>query len=168
MVIVDFSELVVDHNFEVLLCCHPLNDSRDKYVGCFQWIMSSSNTLGDLLLVEDNPGDVRLTREMLKEDDLDPSVHVVSDGDEALDYLHQQGEFSDAPRPDVILLDLHLPRMDGDDVLEEMDNSLSDIPVIVLSGSRDGADLKLDDVRDKVDACMVKPLDPECLREFFH
>ena len=127
--------------------------------------MDGPNNFGTLLLVEDNPGDVRLTKEMLKESELEPSVHVVSDGSEAVDFLRQRGEYSDAPRPDAILLDLHLPRMDGEEVVSEMGDALSEIPVIVLSGSQQGADLKLADIEDRVDACMEKPLDPDDFEE---
>lgn len=128
--------------------------------------MDDPNNFGPILLVEDNPGDVRLTKEMLKESELEPSIHVVSDGSEAVDFLRRRGEYRDAPRPDAILLDLHLPRMDGEEVVSEMGEAISDIPVIVLSGSQQGADLKLADIEDRVDACMEKPLDPDAFEEF--
>ena len=128
--------------------------------------MVTPNSFGEILLVEDNPGDVRLTKEMLKEGELDPTIHVVSDGSEALDFLHRCGEYNDAPRPDAILLDLHLPRMDGEEVLRKMNDDVRDIPIIVLSGSQQGADLKLVDVEDEVDACMEKPIEADTLEEF--
>lgn len=128
--------------------------------------MTPPNLFGEILLIEDNPGDVRLTKEMLKEGELNPTIRVVSDGSEALDFLHQYGEYNDAPRPDAILLDLHLPRMDGEEVLHKMNDDVRDIPVIVLSGSQQGADLKLVDVEDEVDACMEKPIEADTLKEF--
>lgn len=92
----------------------------------------------EILLVEDNPGDVRLTMEALKEAKLINRLNVVADGVEALEYLHGQGRFAQAPRPDLVLLDLNLPRKDGREVLEEMKNdpSLRTIPVVVLTTSR--------------------------------
>ena len=121
--------------------------------------------VGDMLIVDDNPGDVRLLQETLKETDLDPTVHTVSDGSDAVAFLQQRGEFGDAPVPDAILLDLHLAKMDGDEVLEKMGDELKDIPVIAVSGSEEGASLKLDDIEDKVDTCLVKPVDSEDLTE---
>ena len=123
--------------------------------------MDVPNGFGEILLVEDNPGDVRLTKEMLKEGGLDPTIHVVSDGAEALDFLHQRGEYADVPRPDVILLDLHLPRVDGAEVLEKLDDDVGDIPLIVLSGSRQDPDLESDAVEERIDGRMVKPIDPD-------
>ncbi|QSX00087.1 response regulator [Haloterrigena alkaliphila] len=123
--------------------------------------MDVPNRFGEILLVEDNPGDVRLTKEMLKEGGLDPTVHVVSDGAEALDFLHQRGEYADVPRPDAILLDLHLPRVDGAEVLEELGDDVGDIPLIVLSGSRQNPDLESDAIEERVDGRMVKPIDPD-------
>ena len=129
-------------------------------------IMGPQSGFDDILLVEDNPGDVRLTKELLKDAEQDPTLHVVSDADDALSFLRQTGEYRYAPRPDAILLDLHLPRMDGEEVLHELDEGLRDIPTIVLSGSQQGADLKLDDVEADVDACIEKPLSAKRLDEF--
>lgn len=128
--------------------------------------MDNPNHFDEILLVEDNPGDVRLTEEMLKEGDIDPTVHVVTDGPEALEFLEQRGEYSDSPRPDLILLDLHLSRMDGEEVVAEMDGKVNEIPVIAISGSQEGAALKLADLEDDVDACLEKPIQPEDLEEF--
>lgn len=125
--------------------------------------MGDPNIFGDILLVEDNPGDVRLTEETLKDSDLDPDLHVVSDGPDALEFLRQQGEYSDSPRPDLILLDLHLSRMDGEEVLREMNEEMRDIPVVAISGSQKGADLKLGGLGERVDAFLVKPVDPDDL-----
>lgn len=127
--------------------------------------MGHENILGEILIVEDNPGDVRLIEEKLKETDLDPALHVVSDGPEAVAFLQQRGEYSDAPRPDLILLDLHLPRMDGEEVVEKMNSDVRDIPVIAISGSQEGAAFKLDDIEDEVAACLEKPVEPDDLRE---
>ena len=92
----------------------------------------------EILLVEDNPGDVRLTREALKDAKVLNNLSVVGDGEEALDFLHRRGRYSSAPRPDLILLDLNLPRKDGREVLEEIkkDDALMVIPVVVLTTSK--------------------------------
>lgn len=91
----------------------------------------------EILLVEDNPGDVRLTREALKDGKVLNRLNVVSDGVEAMEYLRRQGQYAAAPRPDVILLDLNLPRKDGREVLAELkvDPELKRIPVVVLTTS---------------------------------
>lgn len=91
----------------------------------------------DILLVEDSPGDVRLTREALKEGKVRNTLHVCEDGEQALAFLRRQGEHRDAPRPDLVLLDLNLPRVDGREVLAEMkaDPDLKRIPVVVLTTS---------------------------------
>lgn len=98
----------------------------------------------EILLVEDNPGDVRLTREALREGDLSHRLSVTSDGMEALDFLHRRGKHEDAVRPDLIVLDLNLPKMDGREVLEEIkvDPGLRSIPVIVLTSSRADVDIR--------------------------
>lgn len=92
----------------------------------------------DILLVEDNPGDVRLTVEALKEDKLQNNLHVVKNGIEAMAFLCQEREYAGAPRPDLILLDLNLPKKDGREVLEEIkaDESLKRIPVVILTTSQ--------------------------------
>lgn len=91
----------------------------------------------EILLVEDNPADVRLTREALKDAKVSNVMHVVEDGVEALDFLKQQGKHEGAPRPDLVLLDLNLPRKDGREVLAEVkaDDGLKRIPVVVLTTS---------------------------------
>ena len=91
----------------------------------------------DILLVEDNPADVRLTREALKEGKVENQLNVVQDGVEALAYLRKQGKYREARRPGLILLDLNLPRMDGREVLREIkgDEQLMTIPIIVLTTS---------------------------------
>jgi len=91
-----------------------------------------------ILLVEDNPGDVRLTEEALTAINLANELHVVRDGVEAIDYLHGDGRYAGATRPDLILLDLNLPRKNGREVLTEIkrDQALRRIPVVVLTTSR--------------------------------
>lgn len=90
-----------------------------------------------ILLVEDNPGDVRLTREALLENKVLHELHVVGDGEEALDFLYRRGRHEGAPAADLILLDLNLPRKDGHEVLAEIkgDEDLRRIPVVVLTSS---------------------------------
>lgn len=92
----------------------------------------------EILLVEDNPGDVELTREALYEAKVANRLHVVSDGTDAVDFLFRRGVFADAPRPDIVLLDLNLPRKDGRQVLAEIkaDADLAKIPVVVLTTSQ--------------------------------
>ena len=91
----------------------------------------------DILLVEDNPGDARLTIEALKEAKVCYGLRVVEDGVQAMEFLHKEGAYGDAPTPDLILLDLNLPRMSGQEVLAEIkeDPVLLSIPVIVLTTS---------------------------------
>ncbi|NKE34391.1 response regulator [Natronococcus sp. JC468] len=115
-----------------------------------------------LLLVEDNPGDVRLTREAFKQGRIDNDLHTVSDGSDALDFLHQRGEYEDAPRPDLILLDLNLPRKDGEEVLAELkdDPELQSIPVIVLTSSRAEEDIARS-YELHANAYLTKPVDPD-------
>ncbi len=97
----------------------------------------------EILLVEDNPGDVRLTQEALKEAKVRNNLYVVGDGEKALAFLHQEGEFKDAPRPDIILLDLNLPKKNGQEVLAEIksDPSLRRIPVVILTTSKAEEDI---------------------------
>jgi len=91
----------------------------------------------EILLVEDNPGDVRLMMEAFKEGKIDHHMSVVSDGVEALNFLHQEGPYASVPRPDLILLDLNLPKKNGRDVLAEIkvEEDLKKIPVVVLTTS---------------------------------
>jgi CheY-like chemotaxis protein len=91
----------------------------------------------EILLIEDNPGDVRLTQEALRESKVINNLTVVADGVQALDFLRQTGRYAGATRPDLILLDLNLPRKDGREVLEEIkaDPNLKRIPVVVITSS---------------------------------
>jgi len=97
----------------------------------------------EILLVEDNPGDARLTAEALKENKVANLLHVARDGVEAMQFLRREGPFGQATRPDLILLDLNLPRMDGREVLEQIkqDDTLKTIPVIILTTSEAEADI---------------------------
>ncbi len=114
----------------------------------------------NILLVEDNPGDVRLTQEVLKEGKIKNALHVVMDGEEALDYLNKRGKYTAAETPDLVLLDLNLPKIDGREVLEEIKNTpkLKRIPVIVLTTSDAQADiLKMYD--NHANCYITKPVD---------
>jgi len=113
-----------------------------------------------ILLVEDSPGDIRLTREVLRDAKIANELHIVGDGDAAMKFLRREGEHSDAPRPDLILLDLNLPRKDGREVLGELkeDAELHRIPVIVLTTSAAEQDILRS--YDLQAACYItKPID---------
>ena len=100
--------------------------------------MVTNNTPVDILLVEDNPGDERLTREALKEGKVFSNLYWVKDGVKAMEFLRREGKHQEAPRPDIILLDLNLPKKDGREVLQEIksDQNLRRIPVVVLTTSK--------------------------------
>jgi len=116
----------------------------------------------EILLVDDNPGDVRLTAEALKYGMVENRLYTASDGVEALSFLRRLGRYADAPRPDIILLDLNMPRMNGRQLLAEIkeDSVLKKIPVVILTGSRE-----MDDIVRTYDLhanCYVtKPIDFE-------
>jgi chemotaxis family two-component system response regulator Rcp1 len=97
----------------------------------------------EVLLVEDSPGDVRLTQEAFRDSGKPVRLHLASDGVEAMAFLRGEGVYADAPRPDLILLDLNLPKMDGREVLKEIkkDRNLKTIPTIILTTSDDEADI---------------------------
>lgn len=114
----------------------------------------------EILLVEDNPGDVRLTREALRDGKVRNNLNVASDGVEALAFLRREGQYASAPRPDLILLDLNLPRKDGREVLAEIkaDDRFRRIPVVVLTTSHAEQDvLKSYDLH--VNCYITKPID---------
>ncbi len=118
----------------------------------------------EILLVEDNPGDERLTKEALLEGETASHLSVAKDGVEAMAFLRREGPYADAPRPDLILLDLNLPRKDGREVLAEInaDQDLRNIPVIILTMSQEDADImKTLDLR--ATAYIIKPVDVEQL-----
>jgi CheY-like chemotaxis protein len=116
----------------------------------------------EILLVEDNPGDVRLTKEALKEGKVFSNLHTVKDGVEAMEFLRRQGKFSSVPRPDIILLDLNLPKKDGREVLQEIksDEQLKRIPVVVLTTSKAEEDV-LRTYNLHANCYVTKPVDLE-------
>lgn len=98
----------------------------------------------ELLLVEDNPADIRLTQEALRDAPVPVQLNIATDGVEALDFLRRRGKFQNAPRPGLILLDLNLPRKNGPEVLSEIktDPDLKRIPVLVMTTSKDPSDVE--------------------------
>ena len=124
--------------------------------------MVDENRPVEILLVEDNPGDERLTREALKEGKVYSNLHWVKDGVEAMEFLRRQGKFADAPRPDIILLDLNLPKKDGREVLQDIknDNELKRIPVVVLTTSKAEEDV-LRTYNLHANCYVTKPVDLE-------
>lgn len=117
-----------------------------------------------ILLVEDSPGDVRLTQEVLRDARIANELHVVGDGEEAMAFLRQEGRFAGHSRPDLVLLDLNLPRKDGREVLSEIsaDPDLKAVPVIVLTTSEAEQDI-LRSYQLSANAYITKPID---LNEF--
>lgn len=113
-----------------------------------------------VLMVEDNPDDVLLTREALKDAKVHCNLHVVEDGVQALEFLKKRGEFADSPRPDIILLDLNLPRKDGREVLADIksDETLRMIPVVVLTTSESPDDIARA-YNSHVNCYITKPVD---------
>jgi CheY-like chemotaxis protein len=122
--------------------------------------LTESLSVVDVLLVEDDPGDVVLIREAFEYNKVHNALHVVSDGVEALDFLHRRGEYEGAPRPDLVLLDLNLPRKDGREVLEEVkaDRDLRTIPIVVLTTSEAEEDI-LRSYDLHANAYVTKPVD---------
>ena len=118
----------------------------------------------EILLVEDNPGDARLTREALAHSKVKNNLHHAKDGEEAIAFLRRQGPYSDAPTPDLVLLDLNLPRRDGREVLEDIKNdpALMTIPVVILTSSQAEEDI-LRSYRLHANCFITKPVDLEQL-----
>ncbi|MEU0409055.1 response regulator [Streptomyces griseorubiginosus] len=114
----------------------------------------------DVLLVEDDPGDELMTREAFEDNKIGNTLHVVRDGEEALDFLYRRGDHTEAPQPDLILLDLNLPKYDGRQVLEKIksDPELSHIPVVVLTTSAAEEDI-LRSYKLHANAYVTKPVD---------
>ncbi|AIS02086.1 response regulator [Streptomyces glaucescens] len=114
----------------------------------------------DVLLVEDDPGDELMTREAFEDNKIGNTLHVVRDGEEALDFLYRRGDHTEAPRPDLILLDLNLPKYDGRQVLERIksDPDLAHIPVVVLTTSAAEEDI-LRSYKLHANAYVTKPVD---------
>jgi CheY-like chemotaxis protein len=115
-----------------------------------------------VLLVEDDPGDVLMTREAFEDNKVANVLHVVSDGAEAMDFLHKKGDHVGAPTPDLVLLDLNLPRMDGREVLAAVkaDDELRQIPIVVLTTSEAEEDV-LRSYALHANAYVTKPVDFE-------
>ena len=116
----------------------------------------------EILLVEDNPGDARLTREALRDAKVRNNLHVVPDGVEALAFLHRQGKHAGVPKPDLILLDLNLPKKDGREVLEEIkqNDNFRHIPIVILTTSQAEKDI-IESYRLRANAFVTKPVDLE-------
>ena len=114
----------------------------------------------DILLVEDNPGDVRLTKEAFKEGKVRNNLHAVEDGMEAMAFLRKEGKYADVPRPDLILLDLNMPRKSGREVLAEVksDEDLKSIPIVVLTTSKAEEDV-LKSYNMHANCYITKPVD---------
>ena len=123
----------------------------------------------EILMVEDNPADARLTEEALKEGMLCNRLHLARDGVEAMQFLRKEGAFSAAPRPDVVLLDLNLPRKDGREVLAEIktDPDLKHIPVVVLTTSEAEQDI-LKSYALHANCYVTKPVDLQRFMEIVH
>lgn len=119
-----------------------------------------SEKVVDILLVEDSLADVRMAREALKEGKINNQLSVVEDGEKAMRYLRREGEFANAARPDMILLDMNLPRKDGREVLDEIsaDPGLKSIPLVILTGSTLDKQI-LERYGVKAQCWIVKPLD---------
>jgi CheY-like chemotaxis protein len=122
--------------------------------------MTSARRAIDVLLVEDDPGDVLLTREVMEHNEITKTLHVASDGQEGLDFLYKRGVHADAPEPDLILLDLNLPKYDGRQLLEQIksDADLCHIPVVVLTTSSAEEDV-LASYKLHANAYVTKPVD---------
>lgn len=121
---------------------------------------SPDKNLLHILLVEDNPGDARLAKEALKESSIRNNLYTVEDGEMALDFLYKRGKFQSAPHPDLVLLDLNLPKVSGHQVLAQIksEDSLRKIPVVVLSMSRAESDIE-ESYKLNANCYVTKPLD---------
>jgi CheY-like chemotaxis protein len=122
--------------------------------------MTSAGRAIEILLVEDDPGDELITREAFEHNKLKNNLHVAHDGEEGLDFLYKRGAYADAPRPDLILLDLNLPKYDGRQLLEKVksDPDLSRIPIVVLTTSSAEEDI-LRSYELHANAYVTKPVD---------
>lgn len=135
----------------------------------------SSSKVLNILLVEDNEGDIRLTKEALKESNFESELNVVKDGVEALSYLNKEGEYHNKSLPDLILLDLNLPKKNGIEVLEsiKMSEDLKSIPIIILTTSSSNSDI-LKTYNLYANCFITKPVDfddfiyiVKCIEEFW-
>jgi CheY-like chemotaxis protein len=127
---------------------------------------ASNPNLAEILLVDDNPADIRLMQETLKEDKIVHRLHVVMDGEECMQFLRKEGEYADKPRPDLLLLDLNLPRKDGREALAEIkaDPNLKTIPIVVLTSSEADQDI-LKSYELQASCYITKPVDLEQFTE---
>jgi chemotaxis family two-component system response regulator Rcp1 len=118
-----------------------------------------NSKLVDILLVEDNEGDARLAKEAMRDSKIRNTLHHVSDGEEAMTFLRKEGKYENVPRPDLILLDLNLPRKSGREVLREVkaDDGLSAIPVVVLTTSAADEDIAFS-YRTHANTYIIKPV----------
>lgn len=118
-----------------------------------------------ILLIEDNPGDARLTQDALKDGKIKNNLHIVYDGEEATDFLFKRNQYQNAPRPDLIILDLNLPKKNGQEVLAEIkaDDNLKSIPVIILTTSKAEEDI-IRSYNLHANCFLSKPID---LNQFF-
>ena len=124
--------------------------------------MTSADRAVDILLVEDDPGDQLITREAFENNKIKNNLHVAHDGEDGLDFLYKRGSHANAPRPDLILLDLNLPKYDGRQLLEQIksDPDLCHIPVVVLTTSSAEEDI-LRSYKLHANAYVTKPVDLE-------
>lgn len=122
----------------------------------------ASGTAIEILLVEDNPGDARLVQEGLDVASVPTELHVAHDGEEALDRLYRRGSYEDAPRPELILLDLNLPGVDGHELLSRIkdDADLKEIPVVILTTSANEEDMR-ESYRLQAAGFITKPMDAQ-------
>lgn len=132
--------------------CQNKSSSKINHMSAFQDL--------EILLVEDNEGDIMLTIEAFKEAKIRNQIKVVRDGEEALDYLRKQGVYADASLPDIILLDINLPKVDGKEVLSTMKNdpALKSIPVIMLTTSSADSDVQ-ESYANHANCYVIKPVD---------
>lgn len=143
---------------------HTLSYNQLRRIAYKDGNLSLPNSISDrpvhILLVEDNPGDVRLAKAALAEGKVKNDLHVARDGVEALEYLRKQGQYKGAPRPDLVLLDLNLPRKTGREVLQEVkdDPDLRRIPIIVLTSSEAEEDI-LKSYNLHANGYVTKPVD---------
>lgn len=114
----------------------------------------------EILLIEDNPVDIRMTQEAFKDYRVANMIHAVTDGEAAMDFIYQRGAYKDAPRPDLILLDLNLPKKDGREILDEVkaDDEFRSIPIVVLTTSTLDEDMMASYCRN-ANAFVTKPIE---------
>jgi len=129
----------------------------------FEGELMAVNEMGEIveiLLVEDNPGDARLTLEAFKEGKVRTNLNIVDDGQKAMEYLRKEGKYADKPRPDIVLLDLNLPKKDGREVLAEVkaDDGLKLIPIVILTTSKAEEDI-LNTYDHHANCYITKPVD---------